>query len=157
MECVMRFWVRQQWWVSAAVFEDFSAAKSVEAFLRQRGFETRTYDDRLFRCFLFLRRPRITYRVQVRLSDSTRAANLLETEPPEVLQRVLRCPSCGSLRVSYPQMTRRFVLPTILLHVGIIFRFIDHECYCEKCHYVWHLPPKGRVVPQAAVPVPQAR
>jgi hypothetical protein len=42
--------------------------------------------------------------------------------------------------VNYPQMTRRFVLPTILLHLGIIFRVVEHECYCEHCHQTWNLP-----------------
>ena len=37
-------------------------------------------------------------------------------------------------------MTRKFILPTILLHLGIIFRVIDHEYYCEHCHYFWNLP-----------------
>jgi hypothetical protein len=37
-------------------------------------------------------------------------------------------------------MTRRFILPTILLHAGIIFRIVDHECYCEHCHHMWYLP-----------------
>ncbi|HUA69267.1 MAG TPA: hypothetical protein VMA13_12025, partial [Candidatus Saccharimonadales bacterium] len=40
----------------------------------------------------------------------------------------------------YPQMTRKFFLPTVMLHLGIIFRVIDHECYCEHCHHIWNLP-----------------
>ncbi|HEV2320542.1 MAG TPA: hypothetical protein VGV18_12375, partial [Verrucomicrobiae bacterium] len=58
---------------------------------------------------------------------------------PPILEKAIHCLSCGSLRVNYPQMTRRFFLPTVLLHLGIIFRVIGHECYCENCHMTWNL------------------
>jgi hypothetical protein len=49
--------------------------------------------------------------------------------------------------VQYPQMTRKFFLPTLLLHLGIIFRIIDHEAYCEHCHFLWRLPKTHATVP----------
>jgi hypothetical protein len=52
----------------------------------------------------------------------------------------MHCPDCGSLQTSYPQMTRKFILPTILLHAGILTRLIDHQWYCEKCHCMWSFP-----------------
>jgi hypothetical protein len=52
--------------------------------------------------------------------------------------------------VQYPQMTRKFLFPTLLLHLGIIFRFITHEAYCENCHWLWGLP-KGQVSAPANV------
>jgi hypothetical protein len=61
-----------------------------------------------------------------------------------------RSTNCASLHVEYPQMTRKFFLPTLLLHLGIIFRVIKHECYCENCHCIWNLPerlPATRPVP----------
>jgi len=77
---------------------------------------------------------------------------LLATSAPAALQGAIRCPSCASLRVSYPQMTRKFILPTLLLHLGIIFRVIQHECYCEHCHFIWNLPDeKSRLAPKAVV------
>ena len=98
---------------------------------------------------LFLRPPQITYRVQVRKSHFAEAGKLLAASPPAVLNQAIHCPTCGSLRINYPQMTRRFVLPTILLHLGIIFRVIEHACYCESCHHMWNLP--------ADVPVRKSR
>jgi hypothetical protein len=66
----------------------------------------------------------------------------LDHEPATsvLLPRAIRCPACGSLRVQYPQMTRRFLLPTLSLHLGIILRFIAHEAYCESCHWLWGFP-----------------
>ena len=133
---------KHQPWADVALFENVnsSAGKTVETFLREKGFETRTYDDKWFRYFLFLRPPRLTHRLQVRHSRIPEAYHLLNTDPPAALKKAIHCPSCDSRHVSYPQMTRKFILPTILLHLGIIFRAIDHECYCEHCHFIWNLP-----------------
>jgi hypothetical protein len=136
----MRLWPQHPVWVDLAVFEDLNAGKALEKFFTGRGLPARTYDDKLFRYFLFLRPPRVTFRVQIRPSYVRDADGLLAGGMPELLCQAIHCPSCGSLRVSYPQMTRKFILPTILLHLGIIFRVIDHECYCEHCHYIWNLP-----------------
>lgn len=126
-------------WLEVAVFESREAGKAFETFLLEHGFEARIYDDKLFRYFLFLRPPQVTYRVQVGKSQFVKAENLLAAGPPTVLTKAIHCPDCGSLRVNYPQMTRKFILPTILLHLGIIFRVIEHQCYCENCHQMWHL------------------
>lgn len=139
-----RIW-RHRGWSDVAVFENLDTAQAMETFLRNSAFETRTYDDKLFRYFLFLRPPRVTYRVQVGKTQHGDAVKLLDAQPPAVLTKAIHCPACGSVRVNYPQMTRRFVLPTILLHLGIIFRVIEHECYCENCHHMWNLPADARV------------
>jgi hypothetical protein len=132
-------------WVNAAVFEESNAAQVLEAFFKSKGIETRTYNDKILRLFLFLRPPRMTFRVQVRHGFFKYATDLLDTDPgvPAILQKAVHCPDCGSLRVEYPQMTRKFFLPTLLLHLGIIFRVIEHECYCENCHCIWNLPAKS--------------
>jgi len=142
-------------WLDLAVFEDVDDARTVETFLAGNGLQARTYDDKLFRYFLFLRPPRVTFRVQVRQNEFPGAENLLATGAPTTLQSAIRCPSCASLRVSYPQMTRKFMLPTLMLHLGIILRVIDHECYCEHCHFIWNLPDeKPRLAPKAVASSP---
>jgi len=142
-------------WLDLAVFEEMDAARAVETFLTGKGLWARTYDDKLFRRFLFLRPPRVTFRVQVRRDEFKSAEDFLATGAAEALQWAIRCPSCASLRVSYPQMTRKFILPTLLLHLGIIFRVIDHECYCEHCHFIWNLSDgKPRLAPKAVASSP---
>lgn len=142
---------KHQFWADVAVFEDLNDGKTIENFLTNKGLEARTYDDKWFRYFLFLRPPRITYRVQIRHDHFQDAEDFLNAEPPLALKRAMHCPACDSLQVSYPQMTRQFVMPTVLLHLGIIFRFIEHECYCEHCHFIWNLPDgKVHLVPKPA-------
>jgi hypothetical protein len=133
--------IKSKPWVNAAIFESLNDAQALAAFLNSRRLETRIFNDRLLQLFLFLCPPHATFRVQVRASASKVAAELLDSAPEAmpILQKAIACPSCGSLRVNYPQMTRKFFTPTVLLHLGIIFRIIHHEAYCEKCHYTWQL------------------
>jgi len=132
------------------MFENANDGAMLEAILKIKGFEARTFNDKLLQLFLFLCPPHATFRVQVRHNDLKNATVFLDQEPisSAFLQKVIRCPSCGSLRVQYPQMTRKFFLPTVLLHLGIIFRVIEHEAYCESCHFLWNLPKDESRLPQ---------
>ena len=145
-------WRRTQPWVNVAIFKDLSDGQRLEMDLKDKGFEARTYNDKLLQCVLFLCPPHATIRVQVRGNDFKNVKYFLEHEPAAsvLLQRAIRCPSCGSLRVQYPQMTRRFLLPTLLLHLGIIFRAIVHQAYCENCHWLWSLSKKRVSAPAKA-------
>ena len=127
-------------WHDIALFDNLDNGKALEAILRDKGFDARTYDDKWFRYFLFLRPPLVTYHVQVRKNHFDDAIKFLETSSPAVLGRAMHCPACESVHVNYPQMTRGFVLPTIALHLGIIFHVVDHQCYCSDCHHMWSLP-----------------
>ena len=131
--------LKYQPWVNVALFEDVRDGETFVGVLKAKGFEARVYYDRLLQTFLFLCPPRATYRVQVRQKDFPAAIAFAEQRPDSVVQRAIQCPSCGSLRVNYPQMTRKFFLPTLLLHLGIIFRIIGHEAYCDHCHHTWNL------------------
>lgn len=127
-------------WINVAVFDDEHSAGVLETFFRNKAMEARTYHDGVLYLFLFLRRPQMTWRVQVPGNFHHFAQELLEKNSPDIVESAIHCPSCGSLEVNYPQLRRDFVLPTVLLHLGIIFRFMDHQCYCEKCHWMWSLP-----------------
>jgi hypothetical protein len=143
---------KKQPWGNVAIFENLSDGLLLEMDLRNKGFEARTYNDRLLQYFLFLCPPHATVRVQVRGNDFKNATYFLDHAPATsaLLRKAIRCPSCGSLRVQYPQMTRKFLLPTLLLHLGIIFRVIVHEAYCESCHWLWSLPKKRVSAPAQA-------
>jgi len=128
-------------WVNVAVFENDNDGRVLQTFLREKGIDARTYNDKLLQLALFLCPPRVTWRVQVRQDHFDRATHAMDDAHPPILEKAIHCPSCGSLRVNYPQMTRKFFLPTVLLHMGIIFRIIEHESYCENCHMTWNLRP----------------
>lgn len=52
------------------------------------------------------------------------------------LEQAVNCPACGAAAVDYPQMTRKFILPS--LH-AIFYRlgFAEKEFYCQDCHHTW--------------------
>jgi hypothetical protein len=140
-------------WITVALFHHQQPGEALVAYLREQRMEARTYDDKLLRRLLFLRPPRVTFQVQVRENYHKMAVNWLSQNPPAILGSAIHCPACGSLRVSYPQMTRRFVLPTLFLHLGIILRIVQHQAYCESCHHIWSLPdsePAKVLTPRAA-------
>jgi hypothetical protein len=139
---------KHQPWTTLALFESEADCRVMKKILEGRGFEARTYNDKLLQHFLFLCPPRLTYRLQVRADEFKVVTHVLRTEPPGALAKAVRCPSCDSLQVNYPQMTRKFFLPTLTLHLGIIFRIIEHECFCEHCHCTWNLPKDHGVAPK---------
>ncbi len=149
---IMISFSRRRPWASIALFKNASDGRPLEMDLKNKGFETRSYHDKLLRLFLFLCPPDATVQVQVRGNHFKNAAYFLDHDPATsaLLQKAIRCPSCNSLRVQYPQMTRKFFLPTLLLHLGIIFRVIMHEAYCESCHWLWSLPKKQVSAPAKA-------
>lgn len=142
-------------WVDVAIFENLDDGRLLETFLRDKDIDARTYHNKWFHGFLFLRPPHVTWRIQVRGDQYIKAEQFLELNHPPILEKAIHCPSCGSLHVNYPQMTRKFLLPSVLLHLGIIFRIVGHECYCEHCHLTWNLPqgvPAKTRVPRPAFP-----
>jgi|SRR5215471_12219091 len=138
-------------WTDVAVFEDLNAARLVESLLSNQGIHARINDDKFFRRFLFLRPPRVTFRTQVDSKEYDRAKLFLRANAVDALNAAIHCPDCGSMRISYPQMTRKFVMPTLLLHLGILLHVIHHQCYCEDCHCFWDLENKSSNVPLKAV------
>lgn len=139
-------------WTTVALFDQLAAGKTLEGLLKENRIDARTDNDKVLQILLFLCPPQATYRVQVRDKIYKMTLELLKHTAPSVLQQAIHCPDCGSLRVNYPQMTRKFLLPTIFLHLGIIFRFIKHQAYCEHCHCLWTLRKAGGSVLTKGIP-----
>jgi hypothetical protein len=149
-------YMSQKTWINLVLFEQKPEADGLTAFLNKQGFEARSYHDWLLQSFLFLCPPRATWRVQVRKANYKPALNFITSHASATpaMQPAIRCPSCDSVNVQYPQMTRKFFTPTLLLHLGILFRIIEHEAYCEHCHFIWHLFSTRPVADPKAAAVP---
>ena len=87
--------------------------------------------------------PRSAAEVHVRVpaGDYEHALRLLRALPPDaqLLADALHCPDCGSLRVEYPQFTRKFVLPNFVGFLSAL-GLIRRQYYCEACHFTWPKP-----------------
>ena len=69
------------------------------------------------------------------------------------LESAIHCPSCNSPRVQYPQMTHKFILPTLVAQLMVLLRIMKRECYCEDCHWTWVMPtPTLSGIPLPKVP-----
>lgn len=126
-------------WGNVAAYDEVAPAEALQRFLQQEGFESRVYDERNVQRMWFWAEPQAWAHVQVSGDRYTQAREFLEndTRAQEALRAANHCPSCTSPNVQYPQMTRKFILPTLVAQVLIMLGFMEKECYCEDCHYTW--------------------
>jgi hypothetical protein len=126
-------------WANLAAFERKADADELQAHLARNGVEAMVYDERSLQSWWFLSRPRIGVRVQVPSEDFYEVAEKVNADPEakRILRNAVHCPSCESLKVEYPQMTRRFILPTLIAHLLVLLGIMKHSYYCEDCHYTW--------------------
>jgi rubredoxin len=128
---------------NVATFNSDPPAQALRKRLEQAGLKTCVVNEERLQRLWFLSRPFASVHVRVPTEDADAAASLVTKWDAEdgVLREAIRCPECGSSRVEYPQMTRYFILPTIINHVMTMFGILPHECYCRNCQYTWR--PKG--------------
>ncbi|MEY2409904.1 MAG: hypothetical protein QOF48_2574 [Verrucomicrobiota bacterium] len=126
-------------WGRLAAFDSLKPGQTLVHFLEQHSFEVRLYDERKLQRFWFLARPVAGICVQVPEENIPAVRDFLAAQPEsqELLRSAIRCPSCKSTRVHYPQMTRKNVLPTLVAHALVTLGLLRHECYCEDCQFTW--------------------
>ena len=141
---------KNHFWATLAAFDDEAGAEPLHQLLRGEGFESRIADERKLQRLWFLAQPQAGVHVQVAEDRFPAAKDTLVNSPrgEAVLRDAIRCPSCNSSRVQYPQMTRKFILPTLVAQLLVLFGLIRRECYCEDCQYTWVRERK----PEAASP-----
>jgi hypothetical protein len=124
-------------------FNELAPAEKLATRLRDAGFQAEVRDESGEQKWkLFNLHPRAHIRVLVpkQVADAA-TAQLKEWSPAdESLAVAVRCPECGSLRVEYPQFSRRTImgaLPAALAAAGVI----ERDYYCEACHFTWPAEP----------------
>jgi transposase-like protein len=131
--------LRKQPMVTIATFNDPAKAKNLKARFQQAGLHADVHNERHLQQVAFMSRPQANAKVMVEDKDFDRAQSLMiewEATDPDIAAALIRCPQCGSSRIEYPQMTRKFMTPAL---VGILcaLKIIPKEFYCEDCHYTW--------------------
>jgi hypothetical protein len=131
--------------VTVATFNTQPAAEKVRDRLQSHGIPAKVSDQRAFQRIWFLAKPYGSVHLNVPKDNLQQTTELLADwqEHEEALSEALRCPQCGSLRVEYPQMTRKFALPTLIAHSLVLFGVMQHDFYCTECQHVWHWPTKA--------------
>jgi hypothetical protein len=138
-----------QSWVNVAVFDRLAAGQALHGFLVESGFGARIHDERKLQRFWFLVSPQAGIQVQVPQDSIEAVRQHLDQSgrTKALLHGAIRCPSCRSSNIQYPQMTRKFILPTLFAHLLVLFRIMEPDCYCEDCHNEW-VRPRGRPAPR---------
>jgi len=132
--------------VPVATFNEREPAVRLQQRLEAAGFTAVVTDQSKIERFWFVSEPLAAIHLEVEPSRYLEARRLIEdwdrTNP--VLTDAVRCPECHSSRVEYPQMTRKFVTPSIGV-VLMLLRLVPREFYCLDCHYTW---PKESKAPE---------
>ena len=128
--------------VTIATFDEPAKAKHLKERLQQAGLKADMHNEKSLQQMAFMSKPHANAKVMVDENEFEAAQKLLmewEATDPDVGSAV-RCPQCGSPRIEYPQLTRKFLIPGLvglLLALGIF----QKEFYCQDCHYTW--PPEN--------------
>jgi len=125
--------------VTIATFNEPAKAKELKRRLQEAAVRADVHNERYLQGVAFMSRPQANAKVMVDDKDFERAQGLMmewETSDPEISAAMIRCPQCGSSRVEYPQMTRKFMTPAVVA-VLCALRIIPKEFYCEDCHFTW--------------------
>lgn len=135
--------------ITIATFNTGAAAEKVRQRLNDQGIQARVNNQRLLQRIWFLAKPYSAYHLEVPETELARADAALGALQDEehALSEAIRCPKCASLKIEYPQMTRKFVLPTLIAHGLVFLGFMQHKFYCTECHQTWSRPTKAGARP----------
>jgi mono/diheme cytochrome c family protein len=126
----------------AALFEDRAEAEPVQQRLRRAGVSAEIHDElgvaRLW--FVPKRRAGIRIEVPARQAELCRVLLLKWDAQEDVLRKAIRCPECRSLRVDFPQFTRKSVFTNLAIGLMAELGLVEREYYCEDCHCMWAGP-----------------
>ena len=124
--------------VTVATFNEPSKAEPLKQKLEKTGIHAEICDESKYEWFWFVTRPLAGIRLKVHKKDFEKARQWIrEWDRAEgVLRDAVRCPQCGDSRIEYPQLTRKFITPSIA-SVLFALRIFQKEFYCQDCHFTW--------------------
>jgi predicted Zn-ribbon and HTH transcriptional regulator len=129
---------RNEIMVTIATFNEPSQAKHLKSRLEQAGVKADVHNEGHLQKVAFMSKPQANAKVLVTEEDFEKANKLMlewEASDPEI-GSAIRCPQCKSPRIEYPQLTRKFLTPSIA-SVLFALRIFQKEFYCQDCHFTW--------------------
>lgn len=107
--------------------------------LAESGVQSEIHDELRLEKLWFVSKPATGVRLEVPANQFERAQQLLlNWDVAEgALREAIRCPECKSLRVDYPQFTRKSMLTNVAIGLVAELGLVDKEYYCGDCHYTW--------------------
>ena|SRR5579871_6473355 len=124
--------------VNVATFDTIEDAEPLKGWLIKERLPAYIKDERKLQRFWFGAKPEAGIHVQTTKDSFEKVELLLGTgDAAPVLPKAVRCPSCRSLRVEYPDLTRKNLLPSLFVGFFVLLHITRHKYYCEDCHYSW--------------------
>ena len=125
-----------------AHFENQAQAEPARQYLLTKGIDAEVHASLGLATFWFVSRCQAGARLEVpRQAEATTLRLLSQKNAPfEILRDAVRCPECHSLRVAFPQFTRKSMLTNILMGLLAEIHFLERDYYCEDCHFMWAKP-----------------
>jgi hypothetical protein len=125
--------------IRIATFSDHAHAVPLQKLLLAEGIPAEIHEKARFRKLWFIPTPQSGVRVEVPSDQYKQACRLTHKwdVPGGPLRGAFRCVECGSLKVDYPQFTRKFVLPNLVMGPAAALGLVEKQYYCEDCHYTW--------------------
>jgi hypothetical protein len=122
-----------------AAFGQRAKAEALQARLMRAGVHSEIHDELRLEKLWSSASHAPFLRQEVLADHFDRACALLhEWDAKEgALRDALRSPECKSLRVTYPQFTRKFFLPNLALGIMARLGALEKQYYCEDCHFTW--------------------
>ncbi len=124
--------------VTIATFNEPAKAKHLKERLQQAGLKADIHNEAHLQAVAFMSKPQANWKVNVDEDDFAAAQSLMvewETSDPDI-GSAIRCPQCGSSRIEYPQLTRKFITPA-LASILFALKIFPKEFYCQDCHFTW--------------------
>jgi predicted Zn-ribbon and HTH transcriptional regulator len=124
--------------VTIATFNEPAKAKHLKERLQAAGLKADIHNEAHLQQVAFMSKPQANWKVNVDEDEFAAAQNLMvewEQTDPDV-GSAIRCPQCGSPRIEYPQLTRKFITPA-LASILFALKIFPKEFYCQDCHFTW--------------------
>lgn len=122
-----------------ALFSSRAKAEPIRQRLAQTGIPAEVHEELRLEKLWFVSKGTAGTRVEVPAEQYERVLEiLLGWDAVEgSLRDAIRCPECRSLRVDYPQFTRKFFIPNLVMGFLAECGLVEREYYCEDCHFTW--------------------
>ena len=135
--------------IPVALFSSSAKAGPLKQRLVQAGIQAEVHEELRLEKLWFVSKSSAGARLDAPANQFERACQLLlEWDMAEgALRDAIRCPECKSLRVDYPQFTRKSFIPNLAMGLSAKIGLVEKEFYCQGCHYTW---PKEGTRPRAA-------
>src|SRR5262249_35547193 len=125
--------------IPIATFASSASAEPLRQRLAEAGVQAEIHDELRLGKLWVVSKPTAGVRIEVPATQIEQTEKLLHDWDAAAggLRDAIHCPECKSLRVDYPQFTRKSLLTNVAMGLVAELGLIEKEYYCQDCHFTW--------------------